>query len=455
MTCETEGSRTLLGDPRKGIIALAVPIAVALLVQQANNIVDSLWVAELGAGPMAALGVVYPLYCVLIGIGNGLGIGVSAAIARNIGMKNRDDAEGAAAQGILLTIVVSIAMTLILILTADASMDLMGAGSVKDECLEYALPIYLCSLPIILSGVMSGMLRGEGAAKRSMWIQAVGAIVNMILDPILIYVLDMGVAGAAWATCIAFAVSCVIGLYWYVRGNGMYVRFRKQRFAFDRRLQREILSVGMPEAVELSVMNFFNIFLNWYVIACGGTDAVAIYSTSWRVAHILMIPAQAVGGAMVAVCSAEYGMKRFDMIRDAFRYSVILSVASLIGLSAVMALLSDPIASVFTVSDGLGYLHGEMSDLLRMFALFLPVMSLVFTGSSLMQALDKAGQAMMNTLARNFLLVALFAFAAYAYGTLDSIWAALAVGEIAGGAMMGVHACIALDRRSKRAGQAS
>ena len=91
-----EGVGVLLGDQRKGIITMCIPIAVALLVQQLNNIVDSLWVSDLGGDSMAALGVVYPLYCVLIGIGNGLGIGVASAIARNIGKKDKVNADGVA-----------------------------------------------------------------------------------------------------------------------------------------------------------------------------------------------------------------------------------------------------------------------------------------------------------------------------------------------------------------------
>ncbi|MBO6083636.1 MAG: MATE family efflux transporter, partial [Candidatus Methanomethylophilaceae archaeon] len=168
MVESTEGVRVLLGDQRKGVITLAIPIAIALFVQNLNNIVDSFWVADLGQRAMASLGVVYPLYSILIGIGNGFGIGVSAAIARNIGMKNHEDADGVAGQGILLTVITSVIMTTILIVTAEPVVMMMGGEDMMDECLSYGIPIYLGSFFIILSGVMSGMLRGEGAARRSM-----------------------------------------------------------------------------------------------------------------------------------------------------------------------------------------------------------------------------------------------------------------------------------------------
>lgn len=448
MSEETAGTRTLLGNQRKGVIALTIPIAVALFFQQLNNIVDSLWVAGLGGNAMSALGIVYPIYTILIGIGNGLGIGVGAAIARCIGQNNHADANRSAAQGIFITVVVSLVLTPILLITAESSMVLMGAGDTVGECMEYASPIYVSTFFIILSGVMSGMLRGEGAARRSMAIQVVGALVNIVLDPILIYTFDMGVAGAAWATVIAFMVSCAIASYWYLRDREMYVVIRRTDYRPDARICRGILSVGGPEALELSIMYLFNIFLNYLVIEVGGTDMVGLYSTGWRIANFILIIAQAMGGAMVAVCSAEYGMRRFDMIRDAFRYSVVLSIIYTAAFSALLALGSGPLAAVFTQSGDLQYLGGEMTSMLLFFAMFLPVMSMVYTGSALLQAIDRASGAMVNSLLRNILLTGSFWMATATIGTLTSLWWMMAISEIVGGLMMGAHAWLMLRKVS-------
>ncbi|MDO5861561.1 MAG: MATE family efflux transporter [Thermoplasmata archaeon] len=452
MEAETKGTRTLTGNQRKGIVALAIPIGIALFFQQLNNIVDSLWVAALGGTALAALGVVYPVYTILIGIGNGLGIGVSAAIARNIGSGNHADANASAAQGVTMAVIVSAILTPFLLITAEASMDLMGAGSMVQECLDYAYPIYLSCFFIILSGVMSGMLRGEGAAGKSMAIQVTGAAVNIVLDPIFIYTLDMGVAGAAWATVVAFVISCVMASYWYLRGKGMYIRIARRDYRPNRRITRDILSVGGPESLELSIMYLFNIPLNFVVIECGGTDAVGLYSTGWRIANFILIIAQAMGGALVAVCSAEYGMRRFDMIRDAYRYTVVSSFVWTLALATLLALGSGPVASVFTSSEDLQYMHGAMREMLLFFALFLPVMSMVYTGSALLQAIKRAGGAMMNSLARNIMLNAGFFGAAAIFGTLTSLWWAMAIIEIIGGLMMGIHALIVLRRTIAREG---
>ena len=152
---------------------------------------------------------------------------------------------------------------------------------------------------------------------------------------------------------------------------------------------------------------------------------------------------------MVAVCAAEYGMKRFDMIRDAFRYSVRTSVIWTVGLSVVLALGAGVLSSVFTVSDDLAYLHDDMTQMLYFFALFLPVMSLVYTGSALMQSIDKATGGMMNSLARNIILSLTFVVATLTFGTL---WWGMAFSEILGGVMMGVHAMVVLRRTEAREG---
>ena len=138
MDGETRGVALLIGNQRKGIIAMAIPLAVALLFQNLNNIVDSLWVSDLGGTSMAALGIVYPLYCVQLGIGNGLGVGVSAAIARHIGEKDREKAERSACQGFVVAVQASLILTPFLVVVAPFVMPLMGAEEIADECLGYA-----------------------------------------------------------------------------------------------------------------------------------------------------------------------------------------------------------------------------------------------------------------------------------------------------------------------------
>lgn len=438
-TASKDGIGVLLGDQRKGLLALALPLGIALFIQQINNLVDSLWVSGLGSDHMAAVGIVSPIYVAMVGIGCGLGIGISAAISRYIGKGEPASANRMAGQGLLLTLVISAVLTVILLITAGPMLALFGAGDILPLCLEYAIPIYTGTIFIVLSGVMSGMLRGEGAAKRSMYIQTAGAVANIILDPVLIYVFGMGVAGAAWATVIALAITSVIPFFWYSFKKDTYVRIERKYLKNDRSARGDILSVGLPEMLELSLMSLFNVLLNYFVIICGGTDAVAVFTTGWKVVALGIVPAQAIGGALVSICSAEYGMRRFDAITDAFRYSLRIDLTAMLVIALAIVALSAPIAMLFTTGDGMSYLKGDLREMFIVMAIFLPVFSLVYPCSSLMQGLRKAGQAMINTVFRNILITVLFAAVAFTIADIQWVWAMLIVGEITGGLMMWAH----------------
>ena len=448
-----DGVGILLGNQRTAVIALAVPLGIALFIQQINSLVDSFWVSGLGSDHMAAIGIVSPVYAALVGVGGGLGIGISASISRFIGKGEPDSANRIAAQGLILTAMVSVILTVLLLITANPLLSLIGAGDTLGLCLEYAIPIYAGTVFLILSGVMSGMLRGEGAAKRSMYIQTAGAFANIILDPIFIYTFDMGVSGAAWATVISLALSSVIPFYWYLYKKDTFVRIERKDFVKDKSARSDILAVGLPEMLELSLMYLFNILLNYFVIVCGGTDAVAIYTTAWKIVALGVVPAQAIGGALVSVCSAEYGMRRFDAIADAFRYSIRITMLSMAGVAILIIASAMPIAMAFTTGENTLHIRSELEHVLIIMALFTPFFALVYPGSSLMQALRKAGQAMMNTVLRNIIIASMFAAVAFTVADIEWVWYALFIGETVGGFMMLAHARSVLNdvlRKEKR-----
>jgi putative MATE family efflux protein len=448
-----KGVDVLLGDPKKAIVAFSIPIAVALLAQQSNSLVDSLWVTGLGNDAMAALGLVSPIYTVLVGIGTGLGIGASAAIARNIGMGRPDKANGIAVQALLLCVLVAVVVSPVLLLTAKPVLVAIGAQETINASMEFAIPLYISAVLIFMSGVMSGILRGEGAVRKSMYIQVAGAITNLVLDPILIYSLNMGVAGAGWATATAFAVTIVIGLYWYLVKKNMFVKLKREYLKIDLAYQKEVLAVGIPQSAEYTVMSVFNVAFNFCIIMVGSTGAMALYTVAWRIMSILLIPAQAMGGAIVSSCSAEFGMKRYDMIRQAYGFSVKMSLILLTILAIAMVILADPIASVFTHAEDMQYMHGDMVRLLYIFATFTPIMALIYVGSSLLQSLNHSKISLVSTFIRQALLAVGFLISAYYFGTLTSMWWGICVAEYIGSLLMGYWAYVVLKDTAKRDGK--
>lgn len=444
----TKDVKTMLGDPRKAILVLSMPIAVAFLVQYSNNLVDSLWVTGLGAEAMAALGLVNPVYSVIISVGNGMAVGVSAAMARNIGMGRKGRAEAIASQTIILIVLLALIMTPILILTAEPVLMIIGAADTIDASMAYAIPLYLSSFIIMMSSAMSGMLRGEGAVRKSMYIQVMAAAVNIVLDPILIYWAGMGVAGAAWATVIACAASILLGLLWYSRKT-LFITLRRSDLRVDLEAIREIMVVGFPQTLELMLMSLFNIVYNLCIIFVSSSAVMAIYTVVWRIVYLVIIPAEAVGGAMVSACSAEFGMKRYDMIKKAFRFSTKFSLITTIVLSVLVILLADPLASLFTYAPDMQALHGEMVRFTRIMFLCVPLLAMVFVGSSLLQAVSRSGISMWSSLIRNIALSAAFIAVTFTVGTLSGLWWAISIVEMLGGILMWYLAEYALKSLGK------
>lgn len=443
---ETKGVNYLLGDPKIAIAAMVPPLAVALLIQTVNSMADLMWVSWLGAAAIGGLGLAYPLYATVCGVGNGLAVGASAAIARYVGLKDQDGASRSAGQSLTLSIIFSAIVSLVMVPLAIPLLGAFGDPVAGDEAVAYGMPMFALSFFLISSSVMSGILRGEGAARASMYIQVAGALTNIILDPVLIYVMDMGVAGAGWATVAAGAVSLVLGLLCYLPRNRMYVTLRIRDLWFDARLAWNILYVGLPQMAELITMSLINIPMNYIIMGVGGAAALGIYTSSWRICYVVLVPSQAYGGAVVSVCSAEYAMRRPDLIRQAFDYSVKASVKYTTYACILFALLAYPLARLFTVADDMAYLEGSMILLIIAEAIMLPVMSQVFVGSSFLQALKHSEMGFVSALIRNIVMFSSYASMAYVFGVVEAIWIIMAIVEVFGGILMWGLAKVYLDR---------
>jgi putative MATE family efflux protein len=178
------------------------------------NLADSIWVAGLGPDALAAIGFITPLFMVLIGLGHGIGAGANSLIARNIGAENPAEANNAGLHGIVLSIIVSIIFTILMLLAMKPILVLMGAGKTMTYAYRYGNIVFGFLIVFVFSAVLSAVFRSEGDMKRAVIPIAATSILNIILDPIFIYQLNMGIEGAAIATVISSAVSILIMAYW-------------------------------------------------------------------------------------------------------------------------------------------------------------------------------------------------------------------------------------------------
>lgn len=420
----------ILGDPRKSLVAMVVPIAIGMMIQSLNNFVDAMWVSGIGTASLAATGVVFPFFFILIGIGNGLGVGASQAIARRIGLGDRDGASRVAAQTLVIGVVVGFVLTAVFALAAEPIFSASGAGQYLDETMAYGLPIMLCSPIYMVSFIFSALVRSEGAARKSMYIQIFGVAIHMVLDPILIFGLGLGVEGAAIASALAMVGASVLALHYY-RSGDMYVTLSFRGFRFDRALDRDILKVGLPASMEMVLLSISTLLMNIIIESVDSVNGIAIYTTGWRILDLLMVIAVSFGSSLVPISAAAYGQGRFDRIRSVYTYAIMYGVTVMIAIAAIAALVAPLLVHMFTYTGSAAALSEEMTRFVRIGCIFLPFSMVGILTSSLFQSVGRGLSSLAATTLRNFIRIPL-CYGLSFMGSLTMIWWGVTAGEVIG-----------------------
>ena len=431
----TAGIALLMGDPKKAIIKLSGPMIAAMLLMSTYNIVNAIWVAGLGSDALAAVGFVTPLFMILIGLSNGLGAGVASVISRRIGAKDKAGADNAAVHAILLVLILSAVLTIPLILLTGPIVALFGAGDTAMLATEYGQIIFLGMILILFTNIAYAILRAEGDAKRAMYVMGASSVLNIILDPLLIYTAGMGIAGAAWGMILSLVmVSCVL-LYWFYGKKDTYVTLSFAAFSWDKKTVRDILGVGLPASVEFFLMSVLAIFINGLLVATAGTDAVAVYTAGWRVIFFAIIPMIAIATAVISVAGASYGARQFEKIQVVHTFSILLGIAIAIVISIITFLFAPQIATIFTYSPESAHLAPGIAAFLAIMCLFYPFVPPGVMSGAIFQATGKGMTSLVITVLRNLVFIAVFA---YLFGIVfgwgeHGVWWGIVAGDILGG----------------------
>jgi putative MATE family efflux protein len=437
-----EGVALLMGDPKKAILKLSGPMIVAMLLMSTYNIVNAIWVAGLGSDALAAVGFVTPLFMILMGGASGLGAGVASVISRRIGAKDKAGADNAASHAIVMTIILSAVLTVPLILLTEPIVILFGAGETTALATEYGQVIFLGMFLILFTNIGYAILRAEGDTKRAMYAMAASSILNMVLDPLLIYTAGMGIAGAAWGMVISLAVVSCVMLYWLVFRKDTYVTLSFRSFAWHGRTIRDILGVGLPASVEFFLMSIIAIFINGLLVITAGTDAVAVYTAGWRVIFFAIIPLVGISTSLISVAGAAYGARLFEKIRVAHTFSVMFGIGIALVTSIVTFLFAHQIAMIFSYSADSAHLMPEIALFLATMCLFYPFVPPGIMSGSIFQATGKGLTSLVITLMRNLLFIAVFTYLfgiVLGYGE-HGVWWGIVAGDIIGGTVAFVWA---------------
>lgn len=433
---DTKGVKILEGDPKKAIIKLAVPMIVAMSVQTIYQLVDTFWVSGLGADALAAMGFVFPFYFISMALSNGLGIGGGAAISRKIGARDKIGADNVAVHTIIMMLLLVLVFTIPSYLFAPQIFSLAGAGKTTVLAVAYARVIFLGSIVIFFTNVANSILRAEGDSKRAMHAMVLGAVLNIVLDPIFIYTFKMGIAGAAWATLLSLAVSSVMMFNWLFFKKDTFVSFDFKDFSFEKGIVNDIFRITIPASAQQLSMSLSMLVLNLIIVNVSNTDGVAVYSTGWKVATIAIAPLIGIATAVVSVSGAAFGAKDFEKAKTAHTYSVKLGLLIEGGVAAFTFIFAPQIAAVFTQTEGAAHIAPDLIHFLRVICIFYPSVSLGMLSTSFFQGAGKGVSALTANLLRTIVFTPLFA-AFFAFnlnmGQVGAWWGIVAGNAIGAG----------------------
>ena len=407
---KNENIEMITGDPKKAINKLSIPIIASMFLIFANNIIDSIWVAGLGAEPLAALGYITPLFMILVGFGNGIGAGGNSLISRYIGAEDKSSANNAAMHNLILSIIISVILGILFILFMKPMLNIMGASSVLNYAMDYGFIIFAWTFAILMPPIVGGAFRAEGDIKRATLPIALAAIINMILDPIFIYTLGMGIKGAAWATALGPFISLLLMFYWIFVKKDSYLTYNFKDFHNNFKMYKDILVVGIPASLEQLILSALTIVVNFMLTLVAGPIAVAVYTAGWRIINIGMLPAIGIGTAAISVAGVAFGARKYENLRVTARYAVKVALIASIIVCILLNIFANQIAFIFSYSENSAQLEPLIASFIQIMCLFILYVPFGASAGNVFQGVGKGTISFLLTTFREFVLVLIFAY---------------------------------------------
>ena len=384
-------------DPFKSMWRLAVPIMIGMGIQTLYTIIDMIFIGRLGGDAIASVAFNMPIFFFVMGLSFGLGNGVTASIARFIGSNDKVNADNSAEHAVAMALAISLILTVSGLLFGKQILLFIGC---TNDILPLAWDYLKVSCYGISFGVFSGFFRsilaGEGEMKLPMIVAGLGTVLNTILDPIFIFYMDLGVAGAAWATTISQIIVCLVFIYMLFVKNHTYVRFKLKDFSFSSYIIYDIIKVGIPVSMSMVVMALGQLVFNRLLVNFS-TDAVAAYQIGGRVDMIVFLPIFGIASALTTIVGMFYGADEFEKIKSISFYGIKSSFLITTICSVFLFIFAPSVVKVFTMDT---VIQKISIDYLRTISFLFPFISIGLTIGRILQGLGKGMPSLIITIVR-------------------------------------------------------
>ena len=413
------------------IISMSLPMMISMLVQALYNIVDSIFVAQLSEDALTAVTLAFPLQTLMIALGSGTGVGINALLSRSLGEKEFDRANDAANTGILLNAFNYLAFLFIgIFIVKPFITSQTDKAVIAGYGVTYLHYICILSFGLFFQMTFERLLQSTGRTFESMISQITGAVINIILDPLLIFGIGffpkLGVAGAAIATVFGQSFAACLGLFMNVKRNKEITLSFKGIKSPKTDTIKQIYLVGVPSILMMSigsVMTYlFNKILNTF-----SSTAVAVFGAYFKLQSFFFLPVFGLNNGMIPVLSYNYGARKKDRIMQALRFSLMFALTIMLLGTVVFEAIPGILLKLFDASDNMIIIG---TPALRIIAVHFPIASVCIVLGSVFQAFAKSHYSLVVSLGRQLVVLIPAAWLLSLLGNINYVWFAFPIAEI-------------------------
>jgi len=421
-------SLALANEPVKTLLwKLSVPAMAGMFVMSLYNVVDMIFVGRgVGALAIAGVSVIFPLQMFTMAIGMMIGMGTSSLISRSMGAGDMKRAERALGNAIFLILILGGTLTIVGLAKTTFFIHLFGA---TDDVFPYAkeyMDVILFSVVLHEFAMSSnGIIRAEGNAHVAMISMFIGALLNIALDPIFIFVLGMGVRGAAIATVIAQAVTTLYLLRYFLSGKSS-LRIRVKNFLLEWAVVKQIVSIGFASFVRTAAVSFIAVIINRALASYGGGISIAVFGVIRRVMMFAAMPSIGIAQGLQPILGFSYGAKRYDRGIEVIHKSATIATVFSVVAFLILLFFPSPIMRIFS-TDTVLLSQGTHAMKLAFLAFWLVGFHIV--GSTIFQAIGKVIPTFILATSRQILFLIPLIFILPRFFQLDGIWLSIPIAD--------------------------
>ncbi|MBU5439260.1 MATE family efflux transporter [Tissierella sp. MSJ-40] len=394
-------------DIGKLLMKFSIPAIIGMMVNALYNIVDRIFIGQ-GVGNLAIGGIFvgYPISLILMAFSMLIGIGGNTVVSIRLGEKKKDEAEKILGNSFILLVGISVIISILGLLLLEPLLRAFGAS---ETILPYAvdyMKIILIGAPLQAIGFgMNNFIRGEGSPKIAMITMLIGAILNTILDPIFIFIFDMGIKGAALATIISQGVSAIWVMKYFI-GNTSILRIRKQNLKLRTDIVKNIVTIGFaPFSMQLAA-SMVTVLLNNNLKNYGGDVATSSMGVIQSISMMVLMPIFGINQGSQPIIGFNYGAKNYDRVKKTLKLAIMgATVISLVGFILTQAFPKQIIKIFISDEQELAEILNVAVKGLRIYLAMLPIIGFQIVSSNYFQATGKPKHAMLLSLSRQVLIL--------------------------------------------------